>query len=51
MAMIVAVVSMNPLSPLRYRLREILPDAKHFDFKEHDRPDITAGLSVAVFVY
>lgn len=50
-AMIVAAVSMNPLSPLRYRLREILPDAKPFDFKEHIRPDITAGLSIPMFVY
>ncbi|CAI7583344.1 unnamed protein product [Penicillium palitans] len=47
---IIAAVSMNPLSPLRYRLREILPDARAFDFKEHIRPDITGGLSVPVFV-
>jgi hypothetical protein len=50
-AMIVPAVSMNPLSPLRYRLREILPDAKSFDFKEHIRPDTTSALSVPVFVY
>ncbi|KAJ6072353.1 hypothetical protein N7467_010438 [Penicillium canescens] len=48
---IIAAVSMNPLNPLRYRLREILPDARAFDFKEHIWPDITAGLSVPVFVY
>ncbi|KAJ5412620.1 uncharacterized protein N7487_006979 [Penicillium crustosum] len=47
---IIAAVSMNPLSPLRYRLREILPDARAFDFKEHIWPDITGGVSVPVFV-
>ncbi|KAJ5618139.1 hypothetical protein N7537_003253 [Penicillium hordei] len=47
---IIAAVSMNPLSPLRYRLREILPDGRAFDFKEHIWPDITGGLSVPVFV-
>ncbi|KAJ5509781.1 hypothetical protein N7527_011924 [Penicillium freii] len=48
---IIAAVSMSPLNPLRYRLREILPDARAFDFKEHIRPDIAAGLSVPVFVH
>lgn len=48
---IIAAVSMGPLSPLRYRLREILPDARAFDFKEHIWPDIAAGLSVPVFVH
>lgn len=48
---IIAAVSMNPLNPLRYRLREILPDARALDFKEHIWPDITAGLSVPVYVY
>lgn len=48
---IIAAVSMNPLNPLRYRLREILPDARAFDFKEHIRPDIAAGLSIPVFVH
>ncbi|KAF4768008.1 hypothetical protein N7455_000069 [Penicillium solitum] len=47
---IIAAVSMNPLSPLRYRLRDILPDARAFDFKEHIWPDITGSLSVPVFV-
>ncbi|KAJ5187870.1 hypothetical protein N7449_010864 [Penicillium cf. viridicatum] len=48
---IIAAVSMNPLTPLRHRLREILPDARAFDFKEHIRPDLLAGRSVPVFVY
>ena len=48
---IIAAVSMSPLNPLRYRLRESLPDARAFDFKEHIRPDIAAGLSVPVFVH
>lgn len=48
---IIAAVSMNPLNPLRYRLRKILPDARAFDFKEHIRPDIAAGLSIPVFVH
>jgi hypothetical protein len=48
---IIATVSMNPLNPLRYRLREILSDAQAFDFKEHIWPDITGGHSVPVFVH
>lgn len=48
---IIATVSMNPLNPLRDRLREILPDARAFDFKEHIWPDVTSGRSVPVFVY
>jgi len=48
---IIATVSMNPLNPLRYRLREILPDAQAFDFKEHIWPDIIGGHSVPVFVH
>ncbi|KAJ5986156.1 hypothetical protein N7451_010521 [Penicillium sp. IBT 35674x] len=48
---IIATVSMNPLNSLRYRLREILPDARAFDFKEHIRPDITTDLSLPVFAY
>ncbi|CAI7623458.1 unnamed protein product [Penicillium glandicola] len=47
----IATVSMNPLSPLRYRLREILPDARASDYKEHIWSDITTGLSVPVFVH
>lgn len=48
---VIATVSMNPLSSLRYRLRDILPDARAFDFKEHIRPDITTDLSLPVFAY
>ena len=49
---IIASVSFNPLNPLRYRLRQILPpDARAFDLKEHIRPDITTDLSVPVFAY
>lgn len=48
---IIATVNMNPLNSLRYRLREILPDARAFDFKEHIRPDITTDLSFPVFAY
>ncbi|KAJ5374333.1 hypothetical protein N7517_006339 [Penicillium concentricum] len=48
---IIATVSMNPLNPLRYRLREILPDARAIDFKEQIWPDITAGGSVPIFIH
>lgn len=48
---IVATVSMNPLSPLRFRLREILPDAPAHGFKENIRPGISVGLSVPVYVH
>lgn len=47
----IAAVSMNPLNLLRYRVRQILPDAPVFYFKEHIRPDITTDLSVPVFAY
>lgn len=48
---IIAAVSKNPLSPLRYRMREILAGAGVFEFKEHIRPDITTDTSVPVFAY
>jgi hypothetical protein len=48
---IIAAVSVNPLNPLRFRLRQILPDARAFDFKEHIRPDIATDLSLPVFAY
>jgi hypothetical protein len=48
---IIAAVSNNPLSPLRYRLRGFLPDARVFEFKEHVRPDLTTDISVPVFAY
>lgn len=48
---IVATVSMNPLSPLRHRFRELLPDAPTHGFKENIRPDIAVGLSVPVYVH
>lgn len=48
---IIAAVSTHPLNSLRYRLREILPDSRAFDFKEDIRPDITTDLSLPVFVY
>ncbi|KZN93642.1 hypothetical protein EN45_038260 [Penicillium chrysogenum] len=47
---IIAAVSMNPLNPLRHRFREILQDVGPYVYKEHIWPDITAGLSVPVFV-
>ncbi|KAJ5622277.1 hypothetical protein N7528_005509 [Penicillium herquei] len=56
-AAVIAAISVNPLSPLRYRLREILPatvtgsDSGVSGFKEHIRPDITTDLSVPVFAY
>ncbi|KAJ6015527.1 hypothetical protein N7540_010118 [Penicillium herquei] len=52
-AAVIAAISVNPLSPLRYRLREILPasDSGVSGFKEHIRPDITTDLSVSVFAY
>ncbi|KAJ5708304.1 hypothetical protein N7488_008105 [Penicillium malachiteum] len=54
-AAVIAAISVNPLSPLRYRLREILPatgsDSGVSGFKEHIRPDITTDLSVPVFLY
>ncbi|GLI82219.1 hypothetical protein PoHVEF18_010644 [Penicillium ochrochloron] len=48
---IIAAVSKNPLSPLRYRLREFLPDLGVFEFKEHVRPDLTTDISLPVFAY
>ncbi|KAJ6069019.1 hypothetical protein N7499_010906 [Penicillium canescens] len=48
---IIATVNMNPSNLLRYRLRQILPDGRVFDFKEHIRLDITTDLSVPVFAY
>ncbi|KAJ5734419.1 hypothetical protein N7493_003205 [Penicillium malachiteum] len=54
-AAVIAAISVNPLSPLRYRLREILPasgsDSGVSGFKEHILPDITTDLSVPVFAY
>ncbi|KAJ5731275.1 uncharacterized protein N7483_005783 [Penicillium malachiteum] len=52
-AAVIATISVNPLSPLRYRLREILPasDSGVSGFKEHIRPDIATDLSVPVFAY
>ncbi|CAG8131907.1 unnamed protein product [Penicillium olsonii] len=48
---IIATVSMNPLSPLRLRLRGVLPDAPAHGYKENIRPDISVGLSVPVYVH
>ncbi|KAJ5334338.1 uncharacterized protein N7506_008121 [Penicillium brevicompactum] len=48
---IVAIVSSNPLAPLRRRFREFLPDPPTHGFKENIRPDIAAGLSIPLYVH
>ncbi|KAJ5964023.1 uncharacterized protein N7479_003899 [Penicillium vulpinum] len=48
---IIAAVSMNPSKPLQHRPCEILPNAWGFGFKQPIWPDITAGLSIPMFVY
>jgi hypothetical protein len=47
---IIAAVSKNPFSPLRYRLREFLPDARVIEFKEHVRPDLTTDISFCLLI-
>ncbi|CAG7920132.1 unnamed protein product [Penicillium olsonii] len=48
---IIATVSMNPLSPLRLRLREILPDAPAHGYRENIWSDTSDDLSVPVYVH